>query len=320
VSSKRANTNADELDISEVRAVGRRMFLGVLGVAAANVACSSTTPKQSKSTKRRRHFDAVDLFPADLDAVLRVDLARMRAALGPMANGLSSRVGAEIDVHDALAATAIERAKVAWIGTRLGDVEAGDRVLIVEGDVEDLRPDPGLFQVLDPPLSDAIKTFERKGPLARDATARIHLLGARTIMFVSGVEVDGVERVLLRGADPGRRDPPAEGLLSADLRGRRLPPELERRFPSIGTILRGVMRARASVTIVDEGLKADVEITALSHAAGTKVEVFLNALREGGQGSRYSALFEGLHVERIEKTVRVTWLVPLEMLRKFVEA
>jgi hypothetical protein len=244
----------------------------------------------------------------------------MRAALGPVANGLSSRMGSEMDARDALAAKAIERARVAWIGTRLADVESGDRVLVVEGDVEDLRPDADVFRELDPPLSDAIKTFERRGPLARDATARVHLLGGRTIMFVSGVEVDGVERVLLRGADPGRRDPTADGLLSADLRARRLPPSLERRFPSIGAIVRGIERARASVTMVEEGLQADVEVMTVSNAASTKLEVFLNALREGGQGSRYAVLFDGLHVERIEHAVRVKWLVPIEMLRKLVEA
>lgn len=318
MSSKLANEA--ECDAHEMRAVGRRAFLCVLGVVATNVACSSTAAKQVRSTKRKAQVDAVELFPADLDLVLRVDLARMRAALGPMANGLSSRMGSEIDARDELAARAIERARVAWIGTRLADIETGDRVLVIEGDIEDLRPDPDIFQLLDPPLSDVIKTFERRGPLSRDATARVHLLGARTIVFVSGVEVDSVERVLLRGADPGRRDPPAEGLLSADLRARRLPPGLERRFPSIGAIVRGIERARASVTMVDEGLQADVEVMTVSNVASTKVEVFLNALREGGQGSRYALLFDGLHVEKIERAVRVKWLVPIEMLRKLVEA
>lgn len=318
-SSKRAN--ADELDLHDVGAVGRRLFLTALGVTLVNVGCSSSSPhKPVASKKPKERVDAVDLFPADLDLVVRVDLARMRAALGPMVNGLSSKVSSEIDSRDELATQAIERARVAWLGTRLADLEAGDRVLVVEGDVEDLRPDAALFQVLDPPLSDTIKTFERRGPLSRDATARIHLLGGRTIMFVTGVEVDGVERVLVRGADPGRRDPPADGLVSADLRGRRLPPGLERRFPSIAAIVRGVMRARASITMVEEGLRAEVDISAVSQASSAKLDGFLNALREGGQGSRYAALFDGMRIERIETTVRVTWVVPLEMLRKLVEA
>lgn len=320
MSSKRGS--ACELDEEVTRQIGRRALLGVLGLALANVACGSGTSaaKSPRAPSKKQRFDAIELFPADLDVVVRVDLARMRASLGPVADGLSARVGSEMDARDELASRAIQRARVAWIGTRIADIETGDRVMVIEGDVEDLRPNPSLFEVLDPPLSDAIKTFERRGPLARDATARIHLLGGRTMVFVSGVEVDGVERVLLRGADPGRRDPPAEGLLSADLRGRRLPVGLERKFPSIGAIVRGVKRARASVTMVDEGLRADVEVVAASDAAGSKLEGFLKALREGGQGSRYAALFDGMRVERLEQAVRVTWLVPLEMLRVLVES
>jgi hypothetical protein len=307
-----------ESDFEEdaTRTIGRRALVGVMGLALATVACGgANTAKSSHTASTKKRFDAIDLFPADLDVVLRVDLARMRASLGPMTDGLSERVQSEMDARDELASRAIERARVAWIGTRIADIEAGDRVMVIEGDVEDLRPDPSLFQLLDPPLSDAITTFDRRGPLSRDATARIHLLGGRTMVFVSGVEVDGVERVLLRGADPGRRDPPADGLLSADVRGRRLPAEMERRFPSIGAIVRGVKRARASVTMVDDGLRADVEVATASGAAGSKLESFLKALREGGQGSRYAALFDGMRVERLEQAVRVTWLVPVETLR-----
>lgn len=315
MSSKRAKDPEVE---SSFQLPLRRTFLGVLGLALMNVACGSTVIRNARPKKNKQHFDAVELFPADLDVVVRVDLERMRVALGPMADGLSSRVESEIDVHDELAAKAIERARVAWIGTRLADVELGDRVLVVEGDVDDLRPDAALYQLLDPPLSDTIQTFERRGPLARETTARIHLLGAKTIVFVSGVEVDGVERVLLRGADPGRRDPPAEGLVSADLRGRRLSPSLERKFPSIGSIVRGIERARASVTMVDDGVRAELDMTTTSDAASKKLDGFINALREGGQGSRYAQLFDGLHVERVERVVQMKWVVPIETLRKLV--
>jgi hypothetical protein len=296
----------------------RRGLLGLLGLALLNLACSSTTAKPARVTKPKQHFDAVELFPAHLDLVVRLDLERMRVALGPLAQGLSARMESEIDIHDELATKAIERARVAWIGTRLADVELGDRVLVVEGDVDDLRPDPTLYQVLDPPISDTVKTFDRRGPLAREATARIHLLGAKTIVFVSGVEVDGVERILLHGPDPGRRDPPANGLLSADIRGRRLPPSLERKFPSIGGIVRGVERARASVTMVDSDLRAELGLTTASEAASKKLDDFLNALREGGQASRYAQLFAGLRVERVEREVQVSWALPLETLRKAI--
>ena len=313
MSSKSAS--AGDLDPQVTHAVGRRAVLSLLGVLVASLGCRSETAKPAHNARKKLRMDAVELFPADLDVVLRVDLARMRAALGPATDNLSGRVRSELNADDELVARAIERARVAWLGMRIADLDKGDRVLVVEGDVEDLRPDPGVFQLVDPPLGEGVTTFERRGPIARDATARIHLLGARTIAFVSGVEVDGVERILLRGPDPGRRDPPADGLVSADLRGRRLPVELERRFPSIGAIIRGVKRARASVTMVDDGLRAEVEIATASENASTKLEGFLSALREGGQSSRYAELFDGMRVERLERAVQVKWVVPLELLR-----
>ena len=300
------------------RAIPRRSLLGVLGLGAINVACRSTTPRAAKSPERRQHFDAVELFPADLDLVVRVDLARMRVALGPMAQSLSSKMSADLELDDALMLRALEQARVAWIGTRIGDMETGDRVLVVEGDVEDVRPDGDVFTEMDPPLVEGVKSFERRGPLARDATARIHLLGSQTILFTTGVEVDGVERVLLHGPDPGRRDPRAEGILGLDVRGRRLPPRLERKFPSIGSIARGVKRVQANVTLVDDQVRADFEVTTNSAAEGTKLTKFLNALREGGQASRYAVFFDGLQVERVEHVVRMKWVAPVDLLRDVV--
>lgn len=316
MSSKHANV--DECEARATRPMPRRYFLGALVLATINVACGSTTSRSTKSPQRKKHYDAVELFPADLDVVVRVDLARMRIALGPMAQGLSSKMSTDLKLDEALVLRALERARVAWIGTRIADSETGDRVLIVEGDVEDVRPDLDTFREMDPPLLEGVKSFERRGPLARDATARIHVLGSQMIVFVTGVEVDSVERVLLRGPDPGRRDPPAEGIVSVDVRGRRLPPQAERKFPSIGAIARGIKRMQSSVTLVDDQVRADIEVTTKSPTESTKLAKFVGALREGGQSGRYATLFEGLRVERVEHTVRMKWFMPVDLLRDFV--
>jgi hypothetical protein len=227
-------------------------------------------------------------------------------------------MSADLKLDDTLVLRALERARVVWIGTRFADMDTGDRVLIVEGDVEDVRPDPDTFQETGPPLIEGVKSFERRGPLTRDATARIHLLGAQTIVFITGVEVDGVERVLLRGPDPGRRDPPAEGIVSADVRGRRLPPQVERKFPSLGAIARGIKRVQVSVTLVDDQVRADIEVRTMSPAESIKLAKFVDALREGGQSGRYATLFEGLRVERVEHTVHMKWFAPVDLLRDVV--
>ncbi|MDC3955042.1 hypothetical protein [Polyangium jinanense] len=300
--------------------VFRRAFVLGLGALVFAAACGGEVPAP-KTASRGKHdlLDPAELFPADLDLVLRVDLGRMRAQLGPLADALSARVEEESGGEEALVSQAIARAKVVWIGLRAADAEVGDRVLVVEGEVEDVRPDPRLFRLVDPPIADDVRTWERQGPLGRATTARIHAFAGRMIVFVTPVEVDSVERVLLKGPDDRRRDPAAEGLVSADLRARRLPPSLERRFPSIASIIGGLERARASAVMVGDALRVDAEITAGTGQAAGKAENLLRALREGGQGSRYAALFEDIRIERVDRAVRVRWDLSSEVLRALLE-
>lgn len=312
MSSKRAS------DRTEPRP--RRAILLGLGALAFAAACGGEVPAPKSPRKGKREIlDPAELFPADLDLVLRVDLGRMRAQLGPLAEVLSARVEEESGSEEALVSQAIARAKVVWIGLRAADADAGDRVLVIEGDVEDVRPDPKLFRLVDPPIADDVRTWERSGPLARATTARIHAFDGRLIMFVTPVEVDSVDRVLKKGPDERRRDPAAEGLVSADLRARRLPPSLERRFPSIASIIGGLERARASAVMVGDALRVDAEITAGTGQAAGKAENLLRALREGGQGSRYAAAFEDMRIERVDRSVRVRWDFSSEVLRAVLE-
>ena len=106
MSSKRVN--AFQSDAAAVTKIGRRAILSILGLAVSNLACASSAAPRAATPPKRRHIDAAELLPGDLDAVLRIDLARMRAALGPMTQSLSARVGAEVDGQDELAAKAIE--------------------------------------------------------------------------------------------------------------------------------------------------------------------------------------------------------------------
>jgi hypothetical protein len=59
--------------------------------------------------------------------------------------------------------------------------------------------------------------------------------------------------VLRDGADERRGDPSREGVVSVDVRARRLPASLERRFPSIGAI--GVMLMRRGLQDIFVHLK-----------------------------------------------------------------
>ncbi|UQA59612.1 hypothetical protein [Polyangium aurulentum] len=295
----------------------RRAF--ALGALALLVGCGPDAPAKSPRRKigKGAHLDPAELFPADLNLVVRIDVGRMRSQLGPAADALKARAEAETD--ERIVTRALERARVAWIGLRLADLDAGDRVLVVEGDVGDLRPDPALYS-LGEPVADGVSSFDRRGRVRRSSTARILHFGERVIAFVSPAEVDSVTRVLERGPDRNRRDPPAEGIVSVDLRPRRLPPSLERRFPSIGSIIRGIARARGSAAMDGETLRVEIEIQGVSAAAAERTEELIGALREGGSATRYAALFTKLEVERVERTVRLRWGLPPEVLRALASA
>lgn len=322
--ANRLQTNGlkDNDSPDEGRVVERRPWL--LGIASIvlGAACGGEVPAPASARRakgQRRFDDPSELFPADLDLVVRVDLGRMRAQLGPAAELLTSRGWPETERGEEIVSHAIRRANVVWIGMRLADVDAGDRVLLVEGDLEDLRPDRSTFEPVDPPLADQVRTWERRGPLARASTARVHAFSGRMIAFVTPVEIDSVERVLKRGPDARRRDPSAEGVLSVDVRGKRLPPSLERRFPSIAAIIGGLSRARASATMRGDALRIDAEIQANDGRAATKAEGLLHALREGGMAGRYASLFEDVRIERIERAIRVRWRLSTAVLRGLLE-
>lgn len=301
--------------------VNRRVLVASLLSLPLLSACGAELPPPGPRRALVKHgrIDPAELFPADLDLVVRFDLGRIRADLGPMADTLFARLQAEGHHEDTLVATALSRANIVWLGLRLVDLDAGDRLLVIEGDVSDLRPVPRLFAPVDPPIADGVLSFERKESLKRDATARIHLFAGNTIAFVTPAEVDSVERVLSRGPDQHRRDPAAEGLISADLRAHRLPHSLEVRFPSIASIIGGVETARANVTMIAAALRIEIEINAASDLKARKVENLLRALREGGLGSRYASLFDEMHIERIEHLLHVNITFPPAVLRSLVE-
>jgi hypothetical protein len=270
-----------------------------------------------------RRLEPADLFPADLDLLVRVDLARMQAAMGPaFASDLAARAlaaGPEAG-DEALVQGAIARADVVWIGLRLADLEAGDRVLVTEGRqgaFSSFKEPPRGFRPL-PPMEEGVIAFEREEPPPRSGTARIFVVGERAVAFVSPVEIDSVSRVLRDGPDERRGDPVAEGIVSLDLRPRRLSPSLERRFPSIAALLGGLDRVRASAVLSDASLRLSAEIQAKGEPAAVRAQRFLMALRDNVGDPVYVELMQSLSIEQIGATVRIRWTVPAKLIVRLV--
>lgn len=266
-----------------------------------------------------RRYEPADLFPADLDLVVRVDVARMNAAIGPSAaREVAQRAGIDGARGDELLAAAVGRAKVVWIGLRLTDIEAGDRIVVVEGDVGDLRLEAPIFRPveIDAP---GVSIVERAEAPPRAGTERVIRLGDRAAAFVSPIEVDSVARVLREGPDERRGDPAREGIFSLDLRPRRLPASLEQRFPSIGAVIAGIRRVRAAAMPVDEGVRIDAEITARNKASAERALRFLTAVRDNVEGEQSKELMRGLSIEEVEDAVRVRWLLTPKVLATLVK-
>lgn len=278
-------------------------------------------PKRRPGTQSVRRITAAELLPADLDLTLRIDLARMRSQLGAdaidrlLARALAEAAltpGALMDV-DPLLVLAARRADVVFVGLRAEDPASGDRVVVVEGNLAGLTPESARYRPGPPSAVDAVRTFDRIAALVhapRDTTARVVTIGERVLAFLSPVEVDSVARVLEMGPDPKRGDPAAEGLISVDVRVRRLAPTLERRFPSLGAVVAGLERVRGSAVMLDDGVRVDLEIQGVSLAGAERLLAFVEALKQGSVESDRTKILASLSAERLDKTVRVRWTVP----------
>lgn len=292
-------------------------------VAALLVACSGGKSGGDRARPPgaaiARRLDPSEILPGDLDLVLRIDVARMRSGIGPAAAAeLSARAlkGSGDDVlKDALSC-----ADVIWLGLRLSDLDGGDHVAVIEGKICVPDLDPPAWQ----PAASAnreVKIFDRKGDAApRSGTAKVVVLGPRTTAFVSPVERDSVSRLLRDGPDKRHGSPTAEGIVSLDLRAGRLPPALERRFPSIGAIAAGLERIRGSVVLADEGLSVSAEILAPTARGAEKALRFLSALRDNVADPRLAGVMKSLEIEQIERAVRVRLLVPARMVLALLSA
>lgn len=309
---------AAEVRAAAVAAASALMALGLpaCGDAAPRVAGVSHPARAASPIGPRvvRRIEPADLLPADLDLVVRVDVARMRDGLGEAASDELARRALD-EVPDEALESALQRADVVWLGLRLADLEEGDRVVVLEGRMAGLTPDPGRWEPARA-AQDGVAVFDRRGGVAgsRADTARIIALGDRAVALVSAVEVSSVARVLHDGPDAHRGDPAAEGLVSLDLRARRLPPYLARRFPSIGALVAGVAHVRAVASLHDEGVRLDVELVGVDAAGAGRARRFLEVLRDNVEDVRYADLMKELSIEQVESTVRVRWLFPAPLV------
>ncbi|MFO0587228.1 MAG: hypothetical protein U0441_06810 [Polyangiaceae bacterium] len=280
--------------------------------------CGPGKPAPSRAGVRpaqlSKRLVARDFMPGDLDIVLRVDMARLRAGLGPnVAEAIAARAG-DADA-DGFVSEAMAKADAVWIGLRLSDIDAGDRVIVAEGRLGEIHIDPSQWEETTPTATmESVQILDRLGTAPRAGTGRIVVYEKKLYAFVSPVEVDATTRVLRDGPDEGRGDPTADGLVSADVRGHRLPPSLEKKYPRIGSLIAGVVRVRGSATLGEDGVHVAIDMTTKSALAAERVEKFLTTLRESGAQTRFAPLMSTVKLTRVDTHLLLSATVPAAMI------
>lgn len=295
-------------------AIASAASIGAAALAAAGCAPTAAAKAGPRPPQLARRLEAADLLPADLDVVVRIDVERLKAGLGPaFAEALAARAAEQ--GGDGFIAEAMARADAVWIGVRLADIDAGDRVLVAEGRLGEIHLEPSEWQETTPAATmEGVRILDRKGAAARASTGRIVKAGARLLAFVSPAEIDATSRVLRDGPDEGRGDPTAQGLVSVDVRGHRLPRSLEKKYPSIAAVIAGVARVRGSAAMGDAGVDVSLEVVARSEPDAQRVERFLVTVRDAAADTRYGDLMKATAVERAGAHVHVRATVPAAMV------
>jgi hypothetical protein len=272
----------------------RRTLLGVFGLAALSACAPRPLPPPPNAP---RIVAAAELIPPDLDVVARLDMTRIKAALGSITpealarEVLARSAGANGDEPDELLVTSILSADVVYLGYRPNDALMPlDRVLALQGRFEPLgRSLSGFVGPTD--LGADLRYWDRRAQpsLPRSSVARVYALGERVRAFVSEAELDAVERTLDGLGSPRRLVPAEEGSLSLAARPQRL----GRLAGLVGSTLRDVLEQSTLLELVidleSDAAKLKLELTTAdaTHAAElARAAQLVLARALGARGSR----------------------------------
>lgn len=205
---------------------------------------------------------AAELIPPDLDVVVRLDLGRVKAALGAaalsaLAGEVLARGGTE-QGPDELVVSSLLEADVVYLGYRPSPLWTPlDRVLALQGGFSQLmHPPDGFSGATD--LGADVRYWDAKAPPARGGVARIYAVNQRLRAFVSEAEIDAVERALAAGQGPRRLEAPEEGTLSLAAR-----PALLGRLAGQGSLRELLVEAKALHAVADlesDGVRLKAEL------------------------------------------------------------
>jgi hypothetical protein len=262
----------------------RRALIGLLVLLSSPLSCAASRPAPPRAPVLATSTDAV---PPDLDLVVRVDLAKVRAALGPAGLALVRRGAAgtlAADAETALVANAIEHSDTAVLAVRPELIPGeADNVLVLVGHfaglgVEQALRQSGWSNATD--LGGDVRRFERKGKVSRAGAARVYAFRDEALVFVSPAEVDSVEAVIERGMAPNPLRPKATGVLAFAARLRALRLGLGSQYPSLAHALGDAAGVAGNVESTGTGLAVELAFELPSEAAAGQSAADLARVQE----------------------------------------
>ena len=201
-----------------MRLGGALLFLG-----CALAACHGAPAPSEPRIGRAPATSLAELFPDDLDFVVRIGAARIRQnpALAGVVRDIAKQQPSELL---ASMQSSLGEAAAVWVGTRwMSDGFHGDGVVAIETPPGSEAPPLSTREapswrsvaIAGPPARGAphVDVFERAAKGRADAVLRVVMEG-RGVLLATAAEADAVTRVLYAGPDPKRLEPPERGLLS----------------------------------------------------------------------------------------------------------
>lgn len=284
------------------RRLGLVAVLAVLALALSGCASSRPPPPAAPVL-----LEPADALPADLDVVLRVDVARLRAGLGTLLFAGLRRVateGMEGDGASDFLLEAIERSDLAVFAFRPElEGDGVDSVLVLRGAFETLDPrDSGARPPFQAPrdLGAAIRRYDREQPAARGAPARIYARADDLLVIVSAAELDSVElRLEAREEAPALR-PPARGIVAFAARLRALRLTLHRRFPLLADLLEDAREVQGVIELGGGGASLELSLPFASEDSAETAKVGLTGVLQafGAREGPFSELARRTSAER----------------------
>ena len=303
----------------------------VLVALSSLVACRSVPARGGPPIDRSQPIAPADLFPDDLDFVVRIDAARVRQ--NPMLVGIVRDV-AKVSGGDLLESlrSSFDEAAAVWVGGRwMSDGFHGDGVLAIEASpgsrenaavpsaqvdgVETHRTASDVaFHRVAGPRPD-LDVFERRASSRGEAVLKVVIRG-RGVVLATAAEADAVLRVMRAGPDEARLDPPARGLISFAGRQRGAPLSIA---PRAGTALRELAEGLVGYAgSLEAGDAVEVDAS-LGYASATQAALALSrakgaAKRLAALGGKAGTMADSIKLTGIGDSIRVQAEVPFAWL------